>query len=133
MTTGTVAKRVGVNIDTIRYYERQALLPKPPRTTAGYRTFTEATVQRLRFIKQAQALGFTLKEVKELLALRVTPDTTCADVRKRADAKVAAIEKRIASLQAMKEALRQLVSACEMDGPPSECSLLENLSKQRMA
>ena len=66
-------QRAGVKIDTIRYYERRALLPKSPRTEAGYRTLTDETVQRLRFIKHAQALGFTLNEIKQLLALRLTP------------------------------------------------------------
>jgi MerR family copper efflux transcriptional regulator len=130
MTTGAVAKRAGVNIDTIRYYERRTLLPKPPRTYAGYRTFTEATVQRLRFIKHAQALGFTLNEVKQLLALRVAAGTTCKDVRKRAEAKVAEIEQKIVSLKAMKQALQELVSACKMNGPASECSFLGKLNKK---
>jgi len=72
MTVGTAARRAGVKIDTIRYYERRALLPKSPRTEAGYRTLTDETVQRVRFIKHAQALGFTLNEIKQLLALRLT-------------------------------------------------------------
>jgi MerR family copper efflux transcriptional regulator len=127
MTVGAAAKRAGVKIDTIRYYERRGLLPKPSRTDGGYRVLTEAAVRRLRFIKQAQALGFTLNEIKQLLALRVTPGATCADVRHRAEAKAADIEKKIASLRAMKRALEQLVSACSIDGPASGCSFLENL------
>ena len=132
MTVGTAAKRAGVKIDTIRYYERRALLPKSPRTEAGYRTLTDETVQRLRFIKHAQALGFTLNEIKQLLALRLTPGKTCADVRSRAEAKTADIERKIRSLQVMKRALQQLVSACESNGPVSECSFLENLNKEDM-
>jgi MerR family copper efflux transcriptional regulator len=84
MTVGALAKQAGVKIDTIRYYERRGLLRKPPRTNSGYRTFTPAAVDRLRFIKQAQALGFTLTEVNQLLALRLSPDMTCTDVRKPA-------------------------------------------------
>jgi Hg(II)-responsive transcriptional regulator len=132
MTVGTAARRAGVKIDTIRYYERRALLPKSPRTEAGYRTLTDETVQRLRFIKHAQALGFTLNEIKQLLALRLAPGKTCADVRSRAEAKTAAIERKIRSLQVMKRALQQLVSACESNGPVSECSFLENLNKEDM-
>jgi MerR family transcriptional regulator, copper efflux regulator len=128
MTVGIAARRAGVKIDTIRYYERRALLPKSPRTEAGYRTFTDETVQRLRFIKHAQALGFTLNEIKQLLALRFTPGRTCADVRSRAEAKTADIERKIRSLQVMKRALQQLVSACKSDGPASKCSFLENLN-----
>jgi MerR family copper efflux transcriptional regulator len=132
MTVGTAARRAGVKIDTIRYYERRALLPKSPRTQAGYRSLTDETVQRLRFIKHAQALGFTLNEIKQLLALRVTPGKTCADVRSRAEAKTADIERKIRSLQVMKRALQQFVSACESDGPASKCSFLENLNKEDM-
>ena len=131
MTMGALAKQAGVKIDTIRYYERRGLLPKPPRTNSGYRTFTPASVDRLRFIKQAQALGFTLREVNELLALRLTPGMTCADVRKRAEAKMAEIEQKIKSLYVMKRALRQLVSTCAADGPASECSFLANLDQRR--
>jgi MerR family copper efflux transcriptional regulator len=131
MTAGALAKEAGVNVDTIRYYERRGLLPRPPRTQSGYRTFTSASVDRLRFIKQAQALGFTLSEVNQLLALRVTPGMTCADVRKRAEAKMADIEQKIKSLYIMKRALRQLVSTCAADGPASKCSFLANLDQRR--
>ena len=132
MTVGTAARRAGVKIDTIRYYERRALLPKSPRTEAGYRTLTDETVQRLRFIKHALALGFTLNEIKQLLALRLTPGKTCADVRSYAEAKIADIERKIRSLQVMQRALQQLVSACDSDGPANECSFLENLNKEDM-
>ena len=132
MTVGTAARRAGVKIDTIRYYERRALLPKSPRTEAGYRTLTDETVQRVRFIKHAQALGFALNEIKQLLALRLTPGKTCADVRSRAEAKTADIERKIRSLQVMKRALQQLVSACKSDGPASKCSFLKNLNKEDM-
>jgi MerR family transcriptional regulator, copper efflux regulator len=132
MTVGTAARRAGVKIDTIPYYERRALLPKSPRTEAGYRTLTDETVQRLRFIKHTQALGFTLNEIKQLLALRLTPGKTCADVRSRAEAKTADIEQKIRSLQDMKRALQQLVSACDSDGPACKCSFLENLNKEDM-
>ena len=132
MTVGTAARRAGVKIDTIRYYERRALLPKSPRTEAGYRTLTDETVQRVRFIKHAQALGFALNEIKQLLAIRLTPGKTCADVRSRAEAKTADIERKIRSLQVMKRALQQLVSACKSDGPASKCSFLENLNKEDM-
>jgi DNA-binding transcriptional MerR regulator len=132
MTVGIPARRAGVKIDTIRYYERRALLPKSPRTEAGYRTFTEEAVQRLRFIKHAQVLGFTLSEVKQLLTLRLTPGKTCDDVRSRAEAKTAEIERKIRSLEAMKWALQQLVSVCKSDGPAIKCSFLENLNKEDM-
>src|SRR6266581_4304729 len=99
--TSEVAKQGGVNLETIRYYERRGLLPKPPRTPAGYRTFDAAALRRLRFIKQAQALGFSLKEIKELLALRLDPRASCADVRRRAEAKIADIDEKLRALRAM--------------------------------
>ena len=132
MTVGALATQAGVKIDTIRYYERHGLLPKASRTNSGYRIFTSASVERLKFIKQAQALGFTLNEVKQLLALRVSPGMTCNDVRKRADAKLADIQYKIDSLHAMKRALQQLVSACEAVGPASECSFLANLHERSL-
>jgi MerR family transcriptional regulator, copper efflux regulator len=126
-----VPKQAGVKIDTIRYYERRGLLPKPPQTNSGYRTFTPASVDRLRFIKQAQALGFTLTEVNQLLALRLSPDMTCTDGRQQAQAKVADIEQKIRSLYAMKRALQHLVSACAADGPARECAFLANLGQRK--
>jgi Hg(II)-responsive transcriptional regulator len=124
MTVGAVAKSAAVKVDTVRYYERRRLLPKPPRDKAGYRTFSSAAVQRLRFIKHAQSLGFTLNEIKQLLALRITPGCTCTDVRYRAQTKMEDIQRKISSLRVMKKALQQLVSACTADGPASECSFL---------
>src|SRR2546425_11753674 len=91
LRTAELARRGGVNLETIRYYERRGLLPKPPRTPTGYRTFDAEAVRRLRFIKQAQALGFSLKEVRELLALRIKAGTSCGEVRRRAEAKIADI------------------------------------------
>ncbi len=130
-TTGEVASRGGVNLETIRYYERRGLLPKPPRTPAGYRTFDAAALRRLRFIKQAQALGFSLKEIKELLALRVDPRTSCADVRRRAEAKIADVEAKLRVLRTMKRALVQLTAACAGRGPVSACPILETLEERR--
>lgn len=128
LTTAELAGRCGVNLQTLRYYEREGLLPEPPRTPAGYRTFPPDSITRVQFIKHAQALGFTLKEIKELLALSVDPRTTCADVQQRALTKVAAIEQKIRTLQTIKAALTQLAAACSGEGPASNCSLLEALA-----
>src|SRR3989442_8377655 len=92
VTTSELAKRGGVNLETIRYYERLGLLPKPPRSGSGYRQFSPESVRRVRFIKRAQELGFSLKEIKELLGLRIALGSTRADVRKRAETKVVDIE-----------------------------------------
>ena len=128
--TSEVAKQGGVNLETIRYYERRGLLPKPPRTPSGYRTFGSDAVRRLRFIKHAQELGFSLKEVKELLALRVDACTSCADVRTRAEAKIADIDQKLRALRAMKRALVRLTAACVGRGPVSACPILESLDAE---
>ena len=130
LTTAEVAKQGGVNLETIRYYERRGLLPKPPRTPSGYRTFGADAVRRLRFIKHAQELGFSLKEIKELLALRVDARTSCADVRRRTEAKIADIEQKLRALRAMKMALVRLTAACVGRGPVSACPILESLDHE---
>src|SRR5262245_44882246 len=112
MTIGELARRAGVGVDTVRFYERQGLLEEPARRASGYRQYGEAVVARLRFIKRAQALGFSLKEVAELLAFRADPETTCAEVRQRALAKVADIEAKIKDLQRIREALLQATTSC---------------------
>src|SRR5881397_988317 len=130
LRTGELAIQGGVNLETIRYYERRGLLPKPPRTRVGYRNFDAEAVRRLRFIKQAQALGFSLKEVRELLALRLDPRSSCADVRRRAEAKIADIEQKLRALRAMKRALVRLTAACVGRGPVSTCPILESLDHE---
>ncbi len=124
---GEVANRAGVNLQTIRYYEREGLLPEPPRLASGYRMFPEDAVRRVRFIKRAQELGFTLSEIKELLALRVDQHRRSADVRTLAEAKITDIEQKIRTLQAMKRILKQLAERCPGCGPTSECPILESL------
>lgn len=125
---GDLAKQGRVHVETIRYYERQGLLPKPPRTTSGYRLFPPDALRRLRFIRQAQQLGFTLKEIKELLSLRVRPGVTCGEVRKRAEAKIPGIDDKIRSLQAMRKTLVELIGRCSARSPLSECPILESLN-----
>src|SRR5687768_15924154 len=111
LTTGELAKRGGVNLESIRFYEREKLLPKPPRTASGYRMFSEDAVRRVRFIKRAQELGFPLREIRELLALRLEPGTRCADMRQKAEAKLTDIDRKIRDLQRMKRALARLTAA----------------------
>ena len=130
LKTSEVAKHGGVNLETIRYYERHGLLPKPPRTPSGYRTFGKDDVRRLRFIKHAQELAFSLKEIKELLALRVDARTSCADVRRRAEGKIADIDQKLRALRAMKRALVRLTAACVGRGPVSTCPILESLDHE---
>lgn len=131
LTRGELAKRGGVNIETIRYYERRGLLPKPPRSAAGYRLFSLDDDRRVRFIKRAQELGFSLKEIEELLALQNEPHTTRADVRNRAEAKIADIEKRLCDLQAMKESLERLTATCSGRGSLCGCPILESFDSTK--
>jgi len=120
-------------IDTVRYYEHEGLLEKPARTAAGYRQYSADAVRRLRFIRQAKELGFSLREIKELLSLRVTPGKSCADVKARAEAKIADVEQRIAQLDRMKGALAKLATACSGRGPTSECPILDALESEERA
>jgi len=129
ITIGQLAKRTNVNIETIRYYERRRLLPEPKRRESGYREYSTDDVIRLRFIKRAQELGFTLKEISELLALRVNSRTTCGKIKKQAEAKIADIEEKIRALNKMKAALAKLAASCKKGRPRTECPILEYLSE----
>ena len=112
LTIGQVAKRSGIGIETIRFYERKGLVEEPPRTDSGYRQYPEDVVARIRFIKRAKELGFKLSEISELLSLRVAPDTTCLDVRKQTELKITDVEERIRALQKIKTALKKLAASC---------------------
>ncbi len=130
LTIGQIARRAGVGVETVRFYARGGLLTRPPRRGSGYRHYDEDTVTRLRFIRRAKELGFTLKEIKELLALRVDPDSTCADTKGRAEAKVADIEAKVQALERMKTALTKLARTCSGRGTSGECPMLEALDHE---
>ena len=131
LTIGRLARVAGVNLETVRYYERCGLLAKPPRSRSGYRLFPVEAARRLRFIRRAQELGFSLGEIRELLSLRVSRTAKSADVRKRAEAKIVDIDAKIKSLDSMKRTLRKLTNACEGCGPVAECPILESLDKEQ--
>ena len=119
-TIGDVAKRAGVHIETLRYYERRGLVEEPTRTPSNYRVYPGETVRRVRFIKRAQELGFSLKEIKDLLSLRAAPKARCRDVRPRAEAKLDEIDQKLRDLRRMKKALSGLVGQCSgQAGAPS--------------
>ena len=130
LTIGEVARRAGVGVETVRFYQRQGLLAEPVRRGPGYRQYAEDVVSRLRFIRRAKDLGFSLKEIGELLALRVEPSTSCAEVRERAAAKIADIEAKMESLRRMKEALVKVTGECSGRGPTSECPILDALDRE---
>ena len=116
-----------MNLETVRYYERRGLLPKPPRSASGYRMFPIEAGQRLQFIQRAKELGFSLKEIGELLSLRVSPTTTSAGIRMKAKSKIADIRSKIRSLESMEKTLRKLTKSCTGCGPITECPILESL------
>lgn len=126
MQTGEVAARAGVNIQTLRYYERRGLLGRPPRTSSGYRRYSDEAVRIVRFVKRAQELGFTLDEAEQLLRLRHVTVSRRPSVRALAVAKLADIDTKIAQLTAMRAALKTTLSACCGDGA-LECPILEAL------
>ena len=127
LTIGKLAGRGGVSVQTIRYYERSGLLPKPSRAASGYRLYAHDAVRRLTFIKEAQRLGFSLGEIQDLLSLRMQSGTTCADIRQQARQKIVAVDKKIEDLQRIKSALTKLAAACRGNGPTSDCPILEAL------
>ncbi len=128
LTIGELANRAGVNRETIRYYERRRLLARPARTMAGYRVFPDDAVERLRFIKHAQALGFALEEIRELLGLRFDERSSCEQVRARAMRKLADVESKIAALKRIRRVLGRLVRACEARRPTAPCPILKSLA-----
>lgn len=126
MRIGAAAEQAGVNVQTLRYYERRGLLPRTPRRTSGYREFPDEAVRVVRFVKRAQDLGFTLDEIEELLRLRNDKRRDRERVRTVAARRVQDIDRKIAELQAMKKALSHLLHCCE-DGSTLECPIIEAL------
>ena len=127
MTVGQLAREAGVNLETVRFYERKGLMPRPPRRPSGYREYPPEAVRRIRFIQRGKELGFSLREIAELLRLRVDPGRNCAEVKRQAEAKLADIEMKLRELRHMQMALKKLASECTGRGPTSQCPLLDAL------
>ena len=130
LSIGQVARKAGVGVETVRFYEREGLLEEPPRRASGYRQYSDQVVKRIRFIKRAQQLGFSLKEITELLLLRVDAQTSCEVVKQRTEAKIAEVEQKLVELQRMRQALLQVASLCIGRGPTDRCSMLDALDQQ---
>src|SRR5215469_10576868 len=130
LSIGQVARRAGVGVETVRFYEREGELSEPPRRASGYRQYSEEVVSRLRFIKRAQLLGFSLKEISELLLLRVGAQTSCEEVKGCTEAKIAEVERKMVELQRMRQALLQVHSLCTGQGPTGRCPMLDALNQQ---
>lgn len=129
MRTGQVADQAGVNIQTLRYYERRGLLPTPARRSSGYRVYGPDAVRVVQFVKRAQQLGFTLDEVQSLLHLADGGPDSCDGARHLATDKITDLDQRIAQLTAMRESLQRLVITCERPRTQRECPLLHSIDK----
>ncbi|MGQ0815114.1 MAG: MerR family DNA-binding protein [Gemmatimonadota bacterium] len=127
LTIGALANTTGIGIQAIRFYEREGLIEKPPRTRSGYRQYDAATIDRLHFIRRAQELGFTLKEIRELVELESDTGADCAEVCAAANAKVAAVQRKIDDLTRMKEELTALIESCSGNGSVRKCAIMQCL------
>ena len=127
LRTGQLAKLAGVSVETIRYYERLGLIDEPQRLKSGYRQYSAEYVSRIRFIKRAQGLGFSLQEISELLALRVEADSVCDAVQRRAEAKIQNITEKVQLLEQMRQTLFELIAACQANNVTDKCPILSAL------
>lgn len=125
LSIGQVADAAGVGVETVRFYQRKGLIEEPPRDGTRHRRYPSDTIVRLRFIRGAQNLGFSLKEIEDLLQLRLAHGATKADVKVRAEEKVADIEIKIRDLRRMRDSLLKLIGACQGTGPLEDCPILE--------
>src|SRR5216683_4739734 len=133
MQIGIVGKRVGLSVDAIRFYECSALLPRPPRTEGGFRQYSEDDVETLSFIGRVQNLGFTLREVRDLLELRRSRLQPCAPVRRRLEEKLADVERKVSDLQKLEHELRMALRGCnkEMRKRSAHCPILKETNKPK--
>jgi DNA-binding transcriptional MerR regulator len=127
MTIGKVAKQAGVNVQTVRYYERRDLIPEPPRNDIGHRQHDDGAERRLYFIKRAQELGFSLDDIDELLSLRARPNAANREVKRKTKSKLEETASRLHDLRSIKDKLHELYEACDGEGTTSECSILDAL------
>lgn len=123
-TIGQLAKTAGVNVETIRYYERRGLIRQPPKPAEGYRTYPNATLARILFIKRAQELGFTLEEINNLLSLG---ESHCSEVQVLAEAKLASVREKINDLHRLQQVLEELVTQCRTNPDNAACPIVESL------
>ena len=128
-TIGRLARAAGVNLETIRYYQRRGLLPTPPRPPGGVRRYPADMLQQLHFIKRAQELGFSLREIQQLLRLG---KASCQDARQLAEAQLSAIEDRLTDLQTIRRTLHTLIQACRA-GRETTCPIVDTLTRDSLA
>ncbi len=131
MTRGELAKECGVNIEALRYYEKRRLIDPPMRSEIGYRLYSKEDAARIRFIRNAQKLGFTLNEILELLKLRVNKNESCESVLKKTKKKLNEVEQKIRGLKSMKKVLKQMIHRCEESTLTSDCPILGSFESGR--
>jgi len=127
---GQIAKKSGISVDTIRYYEKEGLLEKPQRKDSGYRQYNDDVIERLSFIYQAKSLGFTLTQINELLSLEVKKGTTSKDIKNISQSKLKDIEEKIKMLKKMQKILKELVTQCSGKGPVEQCPILNAIKNK---
>lgn len=127
LTIGKAAKEAGISVEALRFYERRGLIPEPARNHAGYRQYLPETIKRLHFIRRAKEVGFTLKDIEELLQISANPDSACLDIKRRAQRKIEEADRKIQDLQKIRDALESLTRDCETSANTSECPLLAAL------
>jgi len=126
---GEVANKSHVGVETVRFYEREGLIALPKRNVSGYRQYSESAIKQIQFIKHAKTLGFSLKEIRELIKLKSTSDARCKSIKSTAKAKIADIQEKIDALKRMKLALEPLVAQCKSSDPISDCPILNALDE----
>lgn len=128
LSIGELARAAGIGVETVRYYERQGLIPEPPRRASGYRMYPPGTIDRLRFIRRAKDLGFSLGEINDLLSLAGQPEGDRGQVKRIAKGKLDEIEQRIRDLDNMRAVLAHLTAQCSGHGPIHDCPIIESLA-----
>jgi len=132
ITIGIAVNLADVGVETIRFYERKGLITQPLKPDGGgYRHYSNKIIQRLRFIRQAQELGFSLKEISELLSLRANPDSDCSEIQRRANAKLTKVEEKIDQLKVIGTALKKVIAACPLHGDLETCSIISAMGPVR--
>lgn len=130
LSIGQLAKATKVNLETLRYYERRGLLPEPLRSSSGYRQYPESEIKRIHFIKHAQGLGFSLKEIQELLAIKATTKASCQKTRTTVQGKIKDIDSKISLLEEIKKSLSTLEKQCAKKKPQTGCPIIEYLERE---
>jgi Cu(I)-responsive transcriptional regulator len=133
LSIGEVSKQTGLGVDTIRFYEKEKLIPPPPRSHSGYRIYSTEIVERICFIQRAKTLGFTLSEIADLLSLRANPESSAAEVKQKALRKIDAIENKIRNLKEIQKELKALAATCSGTGTVDTCPIIEGIESKPMS